>query len=566
MKNYLFFILFFISTFSIAQFDGNTSPTYPELISYYQKLDAQHKEIELYEMGDSDYGLPIYICIINGAQDSLKTIEKAQKGTTILINNAIHPGEPDGVNACILWIEDWIKKGKNLNTIPLVAIIPAYNVGGMMNRSSSSRANQEGPEEYGFRGNAQNLDLNRDFIKMDSKNMFTFAKIYQALDPDVFLDTHVSNGADYQYVLTLISSMKERNAPSINLITNKLLIPELEQKLKTKKIELFPYVELMDETPDKGIMAFNDLPRYAMGYASLFNAISFTSETHMLKPFPLRVQATKEFINELVIWTNDHKEQIEISRSEAVKWQYDQSYFKYNFTLSEKRDSIEFLGYEHSYKKSEVTGMNRLFYDRTLQYKKYIPHYQTYVSVDSIQIPKMYVVQSQCVDVIERLNVNGVEYTVLQKDTNFHGSFMYVDSYESLKKPYEGHFLHSKVKMAEEAKSVMYFKKGDIIIPTDQNRKHFIVSVIEPAAEDSYFNWNFFDSYLQQKEYFSAYVFEDKAVEILKNNPELKQKFEEKKKNDSKFNTDANAQLFFIYKNSAYFESTVNRLPVMKVY
>ncbi|MFN5845824.1 MAG: M14 family zinc carboxypeptidase, partial [Flavobacteriia bacterium] len=232
----------FLAPLSNAQWTGNTSPTYPELIAYYRKLDKEHKEIELYAMGPSDYGLPIYVCVINGAQDSLLTFSKAKQNTTILINNAIHAGEPDGVNACLIWLDEWIKKGKQTEGLPVIAIIPAYNVGGMMNRNGNSRANQNGPEEYGFRGNAQNLDLNRDFIKMDSKNAFTFATIYQALDPDVFVDTHVSNGADYQYTLTYISSMKERMAPSTRSLMHDKLIPDLTRTLKKKKWDLFPYV------------------------------------------------------------------------------------------------------------------------------------------------------------------------------------------------------------------------------------------------------------------------------------------------------------------------------------
>ena len=165
---------------------GNETPTYTELIACYEKLAQEHQEIELYEMGPSDYGLPIYLCIIHGAGDSISSFQKAKSSTTVLINNAIHPGEPDGVNACLLYLEEWISAGKTLKNMPLVAIIPAYNVGGMMQRSGTSRANQNGPEEYGFRGNAQNLDLNRDAIKADSKNMNTFAKIFHALDPDVF--------------------------------------------------------------------------------------------------------------------------------------------------------------------------------------------------------------------------------------------------------------------------------------------------------------------------------------------------------------------------------------------
>ena len=194
-----------------------------------------------------------------------------------------------------------------MNGLPVIAIIPAYNVGGMMNRNSFSRANQNGPEEYGFRGNAQNLDLNRDFIKMDSENAKTFAKIFHSLDPDVFVDTHVSNGADYQYTLTYISSTKERMAPALMKLTYQELLPALTVQLKKKKWDLFPYVDLVKETPKDGIQAFNDLPRYAMGYAALFDALSFTVETHMLKPFSQRVEATHDFLSELIQWTVSNK-------------------------------------------------------------------------------------------------------------------------------------------------------------------------------------------------------------------------------------------------------------------
>ena len=228
MKHIFTILCLFISGLTFSQFEGNTTPNYSELIDLYTSLAEEHDEVELFQMGESDYGLPIYLCVINGAKDSLSTFKKAHENTTILINNAIHPGEPDGVNACLLWVIEWIRSGKNTENLPVIAIIPAYNVGGMMNRSGTSRANQNGPEEYGFRGNAQNLDLNRDFIKMDSKNMFTFAKIYHALDPDVFLDTHVSNGADYQYTMTYIASVRERMSPSLGDLMHDDLIPYLK--------------------------------------------------------------------------------------------------------------------------------------------------------------------------------------------------------------------------------------------------------------------------------------------------------------------------------------------------
>ena len=338
-----------VTFLSSAQLDGNTTPTYHELIEMYQKLATENAEIELYAMGESDYGLPIYVCLLNGAQDSLRTFEKARKSTTLLINNGIHPGEPDGINACLLWIEEWIKNGKKTKNMPVIGIIPAYNVGGMMNRSASSRANQEGPDEYGFRGNAQNLDLNRDFIKMDSKNMFTFATIFHALDPDVFIDTHVSNGADYQYTLTYISSMKERLSPSIAGIVYDQFLPFLTKDLGKKKTDLIGYVNLEGDVPEEGMSAFNDLPRYSMGYASLFNCMSFTIETHMLKPFKERAEATLLFLKSTVDWMSDNATSIERARAEAFRYDRESFVFPFNYELTAQKDSIQFKGYEHSY-------------------------------------------------------------------------------------------------------------------------------------------------------------------------------------------------------------------------
>lgn len=555
----------FYVPFLQAQWNGNTSPTYSELIEHLTTLDKEHAEVELYNMGSSDYGLPIYVCIINGSADSLQTFAKARTSTTILINNAIHPGEPDGINACLIWLDDWIKKGKKTTNLPVIAFIPAYNVDGMMVRTSTSRANQNGPEEYGFRGNAQNLDLNRDFIKMDSENAFTFAKIYHALDPDIFVDTHVSNGADYQYSLTLISSLKERLPEALRTLTYDHALPDLCQSLrKNYKTDLFPYVTLKGETPDTGLEAFNDLPRYAMGYASLFHALSFTVETHMLKPFPQRVEVTRQFIYELIKWASLNQELVESMRKKAFNQSQEKPYFDFNFQLTDKEDSILFKGFEHSFPMSEVTGKPRLFYDRSKPYTRYIPHFNTYKYEDSVLVPRYYIVGRQCKDVIDRLHANGVRYSVFQKDTMMKAWITRVISFKSSGNPYEGHYLHNNVETVVE-EQLVHLKKGDILIETAQ-QPVFLHAVLQPKAEDSYFAWNFFDSYVQQKEYFSAYVFEDRAAELLLENPVLKLKFEERLRTDEKFKNSTWEQLYFIYRNSPNFEPSWHRLPVYQLY
>ena len=568
-KALLYLLLFLISFVSFAQLDGNTTPTYSELIDRYRKLASEHQEIELYAIGQSDYGLPIYVCVLNGAKDSLKTFEKARQSTSLMINNGIHPGEPDGINACLIWIEDWIAAGKRTKNMPVIGIIPSYNVGGTINRSSSSRANQDGPEEYGFRGNAQNLDLNRDFIKMDSKNMFAFAKIFHALDPDVFIDTHVSNGADYQYTLTYISSVKERMAPSMAEITYKSFIPFMTDHLAKQNIDVIPYVNLVDDFPEKGMSVFNDLPRYSMGYAALFNTMSFTVETHMLKAFNNRTQATLSFLNNTINWMSENSSEIESAREAAFK--YDQSLveFPFNYQLTDKKDSILFKGYAHSYPTSSLTGLTRLKYHRDQPFEKHIPFFKTYAPKNKLEIPDYYIVGQQCTAVLSRLKANSVQFEKYSYNSSFHDEDKIeqykMKGFKSKKRPYEGHFLHSNIEVDLRSPLEVMLKDGDVLIPTNQRNRRFILSVLEPEMPDSYFAWNFFDSYVQQKEYFSSYVFEDKALEILAKDKELKKRFENKKANDKEFKENAYAQLYFIYQHSEYYEPTHNLLPLFRI-
>lgn len=561
MRQKLFLVFLFFCTTVFSQYEGNTTPGYDELIRIFRELDRAHDEIELYTMGDSDYGKPVYLCIINGKQDSLRSFEAARRGTTVLINNAIHPGEPDGVNACLIWIQRWIEEGKSTDDLPLIAIVPAYNVGGMHNRSGTSRANQDGPEEYGFRGNANNLDLNRDCIKSDSKNMYTFARIFQALDPDVFLDTHVSNGADYQYTMTYIASMRERMAPQLGNLMYDQMIPHLEKVSAKRGFELCPYVYSKEETPESGLEVFNDLPRYIMGYASLFDALSFTLETHMLKPFPQRVQATLVFLDETIQWTKANSSSLESARSAARNWQMMQSYFRYNYTLSDKADSLLFKGYAFSNPTSPVTGLPRLKYHRDQPYEKYVPYFHSCFPKDSLAVPDFLVVGGQCTEVIERLRSNSVKMQVVKHDSLADLKQCRIVGSETGNRPYEGHFLHTKVR-AEWLDRKVVLKPGDCLIPLDQPARRFILNVLIPDAPDSYLAWNFFDSYLQQKEHFSAYVFEDVAAGLLENNPDLRQAFELLRAENEQFRNSSWEQLYFIYQHSPFYEPTHNFLPV----
>ena len=190
----------FTSPFEIS--GGTESATYPEVIEFYTQLAAHYKSIAMYTMGKTDSGKPLHLLTFNPNRSFESEFSGDKKKNILLINNGIHPGESDGIDASMLLLRDLANNKIETPKNTIIAVIPVYNIGGALNRNSTTRTNQNGPKEYGFRGNARNYDLNRDFIKADTRNAQAFVELFRTIKPDLFIDTHVSNGADYQYTLT----------------------------------------------------------------------------------------------------------------------------------------------------------------------------------------------------------------------------------------------------------------------------------------------------------------------------------------------------------------------------
>lgn len=548
--------------------DGQETATYQEAISYYEALAKQFPEVHLEQIGMTDSGFPLHLVTVASDQNFDYTKAHASGNTVILILNGIHPGEPDGIEASMMLIRDMLadkERRKELEHITL-AVIPIYNIGGALNRNSHSRTNQDGPIEYGFRGNAQNLDLNRDFIKMDSKNAQTFAQIYHKVNPDILIDTHVSNGADYQYNITHLATQPDKLGGELGNYLRSDLIPQLEAGMKKRKDEIVPYVNVFNSTPDaSGYSQFMDHPRFSTGYTGLYYTIGFTIETHMLKPFDVRVPATYRFIETMIEIARKDGAKIKAMRSAQLSESIAGKSIPMHWELDKSKSrTLKFKGYEGLHKKSEITGFDRLYYDRDLTFTKEIPYYNVYSGTSEVVAPLAYVIPQAWGDVIERLSLNNVNMERFNQDTTIAVEHYRIEDYKTSTKPYEAHYPHNRTKVKAQLSSLR-FRKGDYWIPLNQAAGRFLVEVLEPIGIDSYFNWNFFDTILQQKEYFSPYVFEEIAVKLLEENKALKEEFDKKKSEDPDFSDSWYAQLKFIYQHSLHYESTHLRYPIYRV-
>jgi len=552
-------------TTKFEQSKGTQTPTYFEIIDWWKKLDEKSGKLKILTMGMTDAGYPLHLIVVgNNGDSNFENIRKNNK-RIILINNGIHPGEPDGIDASMLLVRDIVQNKYKIPDNIVLAFIPVYNIGGCLNRSANYRVDQDGPEEFGFRGNSQNLDLNRDFIKCDSKDARAFIEIFHMLDPDVLVDNHVSNGADYQHIITLLTTQHNKLGGEMGKYLSTQFEPGIYSTMKQKGYDLIPYVNSFGDSPENGWPEYWDSPRYSSGFAALWNTFSFVPETHMLKSYDLRVKATYALMQSFIEYVsknsgqikqirNQTKQKIKIANEFPVRWSLDKSQSK----------EVLYKGFQSGYKPSEVSGLPRLFYDRSKPFEKSIPIFNYYAVKNTVVKPKAYIIPQGWWKVIDLLKLNKIEMSQLKKDTTIEVEYYKIDDYKAMVRQYEMHHMNSDLKTTTLSQKIS-FKKGDWYIPLNQVANRYLIETLEPHNEDSYFSWNYFDAILGQKEGYSAYAFEDIAADYLKKNPEVKTKLDQRVATDTSFAKSGRAQLNFVYQNSPWFEPALNRYPVYRV-
>lgn len=545
--------------------NGLKTATYFEVIDYYNRLNAAFDKITIKKYGNSDAGYPLQTVIFSN--DNTLSYEKAKlkNKIIILVNNGIHPGEPDGIDATMMLFRDMaLGKIKVPNNIVFITI-PVYNIGGCLNRNNTTRVNQNGPIEHGFRGNAQNLDLNRDFIKCDSKEAKEFARIFHDWKPHIFIDNHVSDGADYQHTMTMLTTQHNKLGGEVGKFLHEVFEPSLFESMKQKKFEMCPYVNFEDQNPEKGWTAFYDAPRYSSGFAALFSTMAFVPETHMLKPYKDRVLSTYAFMESMIQKAAFHAPDILKNKLKDEHQKALQQNFALNYKIdTSKFDLRNFNGYDTAMKISTVTQLPQYYYNHNKPFSKEVKFYNYFNGTNIVTKPKAYLIPQGWYGVIDLLKINSIPLERLQKDTLIEVEAYVIEDFKTLSRPYEKHYKHNNVQTKTITKQ-QRFLKGDYIVKTGTLFDRFLVETLEPKADDSYFNWNFFDAILQQKEGYSNYRWEAIAEQELAKNPTLQKQLAEKKQADPKFASNANAILDFVYKNSKWYEPAHNLYPVFRL-
>jgi len=274
------------------------TPRLKETMEYFQKLADFSSMVKISSFGISPQGRELPLVIVD--KDGLQSPDEIRrKGRVIvLIESCIHAGEPDGKDASMIFLRDMIVEKKNIDILDDVSFlfIPVFNVDGHENFSATNRINQNGPEELGTRNTAQLINLNRDFLKADAPEMRAWLKLYNRWMPELFIDVHVTNGADFQYVMTYaIENRGTIMEEGLRQWSLNVYEKQLNERMEKVGFPLFLYASFRKyNAPESGILIDIFDPRYSEGYAASRNRLGLLIENHIYKPYEQRVKATLE--------------------------------------------------------------------------------------------------------------------------------------------------------------------------------------------------------------------------------------------------------------------------------
>ena len=550
-----------------------TTPSYADTVAYLQRLQkAAPGKLRLETFGTTPEGRPMTVVIASGDGTFTPQAARAAHKAIVLVQAGIHPGEIEGKDAGLMLLRDFAVAGKYPHLLDHVVLvyIPVFSVDGHENSSPYNRINQNGPASMGFRGQSQYLNLNRDYVKADAPEMRAWLKLWQTWLPDFLVDVHTTDGADYQYDLTWYTEDPHKLDPAVASWQQKLtdtVMPAYDRRGHLAS----PYLEFKDgRDPRKGIANFGSGPRFSTGYAALQNRPALLIETHMLKPYAVRVKATYDLVELMLADIDRHPASLLAATARAdadvvARAHKAGARVPLTFKLDPVPTSYTLKGYAFSQTHSDISNDTWIRYDPHTPKTYTIPDWNRLLPDLSITPPAAYVVPAQWTVIIDRLKAHGIAYRRIDHPLTITAQGYQLDDPRWATRPFESHIMLRGFKLATTQRTVT-LPPGSVIVPMDQRAANVAIELLEPQAPDSLLHWGYLDAIFEPKEYGEPRVLEKLAREMIAKNPALKAGFEQKLHDDPAFAADSRARLEFFYKRSPWSAvQHVGAYPVLRL-
>jgi len=536
-----------------------TTPRYDETIAYLRRLVAAAPQLKMISIGRSHEGRDLWLVI--ASKERAFTPEALRRGgkPTFYAQGGIHAGEIDGKDAGLMLLRDMTVRGTKRELLDRAnfLFVPIFNVDGHERFSRYCRINQRGPEECGWRTNARNFNLNRDYVKADTLEMRAMIRMLREWQPDLQADLHVTDGSDYQYDITYGWNGAAGWSPSIGAWLDATLRPALDRGLRAMGHIPGPLI-FSDDPLTTGITDGQDDPRLSTGYGDARHLPAVLLENHSLKPYDQRVLGTYVFLEQIlrVLAAEGGVLRAAAERDRAAR--------PARIPLSWKAPDgdpplVEFLGIEARHVLSPVSGDVRLEWTGKPVMGR-VPFRVASEVATSVAVPRAYWIPATWSDVIEKLDLHGIAYERIAEPREVEVEMTRFAAPKYDAQQFEGHVRVTAPGTSEHRRE--RFSAGSVRVSTDQPLGTLAALMLEPASPDSLFQWGFFNSILSPTEYVEPYIMEPMAERMLAENPKLAAEFAKKVESDDAFRADARARLQWFYERTPFYDERARLYPV----
>jgi hypothetical protein len=539
------------------------------LCSAYEQ--AWRDAVHCTQFGRTPEGRPMLALTIS--RTGALTAEEARKRNlpVLLMQGGIHSGEIDGKDAGFLAVRELLNDAAAPGALKsfVLVFVPVFNVDGHERFGRWNRPNQVGPEEMGWRATAQNFNLNRDYMKADAPEMQAMLRLLGAWDPVLYVDMHVTDGAEFQHDVSNTLEPVYTGDPGLRP-AGSALVKELNGKIAKQgslPLDFYP-IFVIDDDPSSGFAATPPTPRYSHGYWALHNRFAMLVETHSWKDYPTRVRVTHNIIVALAEITAKHGEHWRTLQQEADAraQKLGGQDVALDFGNGPHVTQIDFQGYAYTREPSAVSGALVTHYDTRKPQVWHIPLQDEVVPKVLVKAPAGgYVIPAaEAAWVSEKLTLHGIHFEPLARAE----PAVPVETFRATKVSYSKVPLEGHTTMTFEGQwkpETRAIPAGSLFVPIAQPNARVLVALLEPQAPDSLGAWGFFNLAFESKEYMEAYVAEQVAREILAKDPAAAAEFAAKLAHDPEFAANAQARLDFFYRRSPSWDERLNLYPVYRV-
>jgi murein tripeptide amidase MpaA len=535
------------------------------------------------EYGRSAEGRPLRALLVTSSGALTGNQIRSRGVPLLMLQGGIHPGESDGKDAGFIELRELLNSGSRALERIAILFVPAFNTDGHERFGKWNRPNQVGPEEVGWRTTAQNLNLNRDYMKADAPEMQAMLKLLNEYDPLICADLHVTDGADFEPDVSIQVEPIHQGDSSL-FASGAQLRDKLIDKLKAQGSLPLPfYPDLYEvDNPASGFQLTVYGPRFSTGYFPARNRFTVLVETHSWKDYATRVRVTRNTIAGLVELTVQHGAEWLSLAQQADRTPAAEREFALDFasgwreptsgspdsrdtTKSASVETIDFRGYAYTRKPSDISGDLATTYDPKTPQIWRVPLRKNTTPSLVIKAPSQgyFVPSGYAREIGEKLDQHGIDFVQRAIEERLTVDVFRATDAKFSATPFEGRMrVTLQGAWRRESRTI---PAGSLFVPVAQSRARLLMALLEPQAQDSLAAWGFFNGCFEQKEHIEPYVAEQIAREMLKNDAALAGEFQLKLESDKNFAANPSARLEFFLRRHASWDERWNMYPIYRL-